>query len=256
MKTQLALNSALSSALILVSTFSAVPSFAAPRTFVVPEKEIQISLDAVQGQSNLYYLQVDHVEADEAGRTMVVKKPLSGGNQNQEDFAYPKLDFFVRLGGTSANAKSKPPIAGFFTFNGRDYKLSNQPRPMNLAKSYAETECLSAPDKATAEKAHVDGLAQVKAACGFSPKLIVDWASFDGAGKTALACNAREALLGFADVCKDADFKQAAAAFKTVSVKYGSGDAFKKSAGSFTYTVPSFPENTRFRAKVFLQDNL
>ncbi|RYZ76850.1 MAG: hypothetical protein EOP05_03790 [Proteobacteria bacterium] len=239
---------------VLFSTFLfGGTAHAVTRSLQAAAEQAQVSLESVNGNANLYYLKVDNLDSPLAGRPVLVKRLQSG---NTEDFSFPKLEFFIRLGGNVANSYTNPPTVGILTFNNKDLKLSTSDKPVQLAEAYANAECLNAPAKTDAEKWLAETLTIVKETCGTAPSLNVSWSSFEKVKRAGLACNAREALLALNELCKDADYKKASAAIKTLTIVYGPVGSFKKSGSTVTYIVPTLPENTRLQAKTFFEDNL
>lgn len=244
------LNYSISAALLILVSPKA---FAITHSLKSTADQVQVSLESVPDNANLYYLRVENLDSPMSGRPLVVKRTLDG---SVEEFSISNLEFKVRMGGSSADPSAKPPVVGVLTFKNANLKLSTSDKPVNLADMYANAECLRAPAKNDAERWHKESLALVKETCGTAPIVAVDWASFVKVNKPGLACNAREVLLALNDLCREPDFKKSVAALKTLTIRYGSPGSLKKSGASVIYTIPALPENTRLQAMTFFKNNL
>jgi hypothetical protein len=234
--------------LFLILGFS-LPAFASSRTFTAINEKATLDLQQVQGSKNKYYARISNLDSPLAGQTVIIDRSAT---KSTEEFYTKGIGFSARFGGQYAKAYTTPPTAGLLIFKGRDIPLKADDRSANLESAYSESECLGASSQDEAQKALSEAEGKVKGVCGKTPKIEVNWKSFQN---PARACNGREFLRSIAELCKDEDYKSALNQLTTVTIEAGE-KTFEKKGSALFYRVAKEPLNTFSRAKSWLEESL
>lgn len=223
---------------------------ASVRALSAINEKATLDLEQIPGEENRYYARVKDLDFPLAGQTVIIERKKSG--QSEEEFRTEGLGFSVRLGGRYLKPYTKPPTAGVLLFKGRDIFLTSVERPVSLADAYSSAECTDLKGQESAQKEIADASISFESKCGKKPLVEIEWKKFKEPG---MACNGREFLRAFSQLCADADYKSAIGAVKAIKITTGDG-SFSKSGNSFTYRVPEKPLNTFNRSSLWLEENL
>lgn len=234
----------------IIILFFSLNTFAAVKNYTGIGNSVTVSIDPIKN-SDQFYLKINNTKKDDIDRVWIAKLTRHM-NDTEEEYLVKGLDIAVYLSGRHANVKAKEPYLGHIMIAGLKVLLKADSRSEDLASEYAKTECLNL-DKANAKKEVDSALAKMNAACSTSMTVALDWPSFNNSG---LACNFRESLNALAQVCKDGDFKKAAAQLKTFKVMKGSETELVRSGSTVTVKISEFPINTELKAKLWFEENL